>query len=223
MNVIRHASPNFTERRGAGVPHMIVLHYTAMDSAAAALHRLCAPEFEVSAHYLIDQSGQVFELVHPNMRAWHAGKSFWAGECDINSVSIGIELCNLGNHPYPAAQMAALQQLLGNLCARYDIDRHQIWGHSDVSIGRKTDPGPRFDWRGLSRAGFGLWPCDAAIDVALDCAHFMDHAAMIGYDRSAGLDAVLAAVRLHYAPMRHGPLETADCRLVNDLARKING
>ena len=223
MKIIPHASPNFTERRGAGRPHMVVLHYTAMDSAAAALERLCTSEFQVSAHYLIDQSGQVFEMVHPDMRAWHAGQSFWAGEHDINSVSIGIELCNKGVHPYPFAQMAALQGVLANLCAQYDIDPRQVWGHSDVAMGRKTDPGRRFDWRGLWWAGFGLWPRAAAPIVPLNENQFMENAARIGYDHAAGLDAVLAAVRLHFAPMRTGPLDTVDCTLVHDLATQING
>jgi len=223
MTILYRPSPNFTERRRAGVPRMILLHYTAMASAEAALQRLCAPEFQVSAHFLIDQSGQVFQLVHPDMRAWHAGQSYWAGETDINSASIGIELCNSGKHPYPAAQMSALRQLLDRLCADYAIDPRQVWGHSDVALGRKTDPGARFDWRSLSCAGFGIWPRPDLPDVIMTETQFLDQAARVGYDRAAGLAAVLAAVRLHFAPMRRGPLNGADCRLIHDLAEQING
>lgn len=223
MTIIDHPSPNFTKRRGAGVPRMILLHYTAMDSADAALQRLCAPEYQVSAHFLIDQLGHVFQMVHPDMRAWHAGRSYWAGDTDINSASIGIELCNAGTHPYPAAQMAALRQLLDRLCADYAIDPRQVWGHSDVSLGRKTDPGARFDWRGLFCAGYGIWPRPDAADVIMTETQFLDDAARVGYDPAAGLAAVLAAVRLHFAPMRRGPLTGADCRLIHDLADQING
>ena len=223
MTILHHPSPNFTKRRGAGVPRMIVLHYTAMASADDALQRLCSPEFQVSSHFLIDQSGQVFQLVNPDMRAWHAGLSSWAGDTDINSASIGIELCNSGTHPYPAAQILALEQLLGSLCAKYNIDRRQIWGHSDVSVGRKIDPGTRFDWRGLFLAGFGIWPRLGARDLGADEIQFMDDAAQVGYDISAGLADVLAAVRLHFAPMRHGSLDAVDCCLISNLAAQING
>ena len=90
---------------------MIVLHYTGMDSCAAAHERLCDPGAEVSAHYLISETGALWQLVPEALRAWHAGAGHWAGTDDVNSRSIGIELANRGDHPYPMPQMAGLEAL----------------------------------------------------------------------------------------------------------------
>jgi N-acetylmuramoyl-L-alanine amidase len=141
---------------------MLVLHYTGMASAALALARLCEPVAQVSAHYLIDEDGTTYALVPEHRRAWHAGVSFWAGERDINSRSIGIELQNPGHgpdyHAFPAEQMQALIELSHGILARHAIPPAHVLGHSDVAPGRKQDPGELFDWRGLAAAGIGLWP-----------------------------------------------------------------
>ncbi|MCG6902913.1 MAG: N-acetylmuramoyl-L-alanine amidase, partial [Rhodobacter sp.] len=100
---------------------MVVLHYTAMQNAAVALARLCDPSAEVSAHYLIARDGEVFGLVDEEMRAWHAGAGRWGGVDDINSRSIGIELDNTGAQPFPEPQMAALEDLLTGVLARWAI------------------------------------------------------------------------------------------------------
>src|SRR5277367_4083618 len=106
MNAIAAPSPNFDARTRP--PDTIVLHYTGMQSGAAALERLRDPAAKVSAHYLIEEDGRVFSLVAEERRAWHAGVSFWRGERDINAVSIGVELVNpgheLGYRPFPDAQ-----------------------------------------------------------------------------------------------------------------------
>ena len=106
------ASPNFDERPPSTPIDMLVIHYTGMATADAALDRLCDPKAKVSAHYVIDEDGLVAPLVGEHSRAWHAGAAFWRGETDINARSIGIELVNPGHEfgyrDFPQAQMAAL-------------------------------------------------------------------------------------------------------------------
>lgn len=134
---------------------MIVIHYTGMESSAAARARLCDPAAEVSAHYLIDLDGAVEQLVAEDRRAWHAGVSEWRGEPDVNSRSIGIELVNRGHgpdyHPFPAPQIAALETLIRAILTRWAIPAENIVGHEDVAPGRKIDPGAKFDWARLRR------------------------------------------------------------------------
>ena len=90
-------SPNHGERKGGIQPNMILLHYTGMPDNDAALRTLCNPATEVSAHYVVRQDGYILQLVAEDRRAWHAGASSWAGETDINSCSIGIEIANPGH------------------------------------------------------------------------------------------------------------------------------
>jgi N-acetylmuramoyl-L-alanine amidase len=133
-----------------------------MQSAAAALDRLCDPAARVSAHYLVEEDGAVWRLVPEPRRAFHAGASCWAGERDLNFVSIGIEIVNPGHEwgyrPFPEPQMAAVERLCRDILSRHPIPPHRVVGHSDVAPDRKTDPGELFDWRRLARAGIGLWP-----------------------------------------------------------------
>jgi N-acetylmuramoyl-L-alanine amidase len=158
--MIRRPSPNF-DRRTLAVD-MIVLHYTGMRTAAAALRRLCDPKAKVSAHYLIDEKGRTFVLVPEENRAWHAGQSSWHGVTDINSCSIGIELANPGHdfgyRAFPEPQMRSLEALAAEVVNRHDISPARVLGHSDVAPERKSDPGELFDWRRLARRGIGLWP-----------------------------------------------------------------
>ena len=159
MSLIPAPSPNFDQRRGP--PDMVVVHYTGMRTAAAALERLRDPEAKVSAHYLIEEDGRVFQLVPEERRAWHAGVSFWKGEQDVNSVSIGIELVNpgheLGYGDFPEMQVEALIGLLDAVRGRWTIPNGRILGHSDVAPDRKIDPGERFPWKRLALDGHGLW------------------------------------------------------------------
>lgn len=141
-------SPNWNERK---LPiSMVVLHYTGMETAEAALERLCSEEAEVSAHYMIEENGTVHRLVREDRRAWHAGRSYWRGVTDVNSAAIGIELVNPGHEfgyrPFPDAQMEALLPLLADMVQRHDIPRANVVGHSDVAPARKEDPGELFDW-----------------------------------------------------------------------------
>ena len=141
-------SPNFDER---GLPiSMLVLHYTGMADAATAINWLVSPESKVSAHYVVTEDGQVIRMVDEKKRAWHAGRAHWRGIDDVNSASIGIEIVNPGHEwgyrPFPDAQMGSLIPLIHQIVQRHKITRGNIVGHSDVAPGRKTDPGPAFDW-----------------------------------------------------------------------------
>jgi len=156
-------SPNFDKRT---LPiSLLVLHYTGMKSGAAAIARLCDPDAKVSAHYVIEADGQIFQLVDEDMRAWHAGVSEWQGETNINSASIGIEIVN-GGHDwpnndgtlphFPDIQINALIPLIKDIIARRG--ELSILGHSDIAPARKIDPGEHFPWQGLAAAGIGFWP-----------------------------------------------------------------
>lgn len=161
MQIIARPSPNYNDR-APGAINMLVLHYTGMASCEDALARLCDPVAQVSAHYLIDEDGTVYQLVAEQHRAWHAGVSFWKGERDINSRSIGIELVNpgheLGYRAFPQIQMQALADLAHEILARHPIPPDRVLGHSDVAPGRKRDPGELFDWQWLAGQGIGVWP-----------------------------------------------------------------
>ena len=203
-----HRSPNHGPRRGGLRPDLILIHYTAMDEAGA-LARLCDPVHEVSAHWFVARDGRTLALVDEARRAWHAGASYWAGERDVNSRSIGIELCNDGASDFPEAQMAALEMLIDGVRGRWAIPAARVLGHSDVAPGRKADPGPRFDWGRLAAAGRAVLPSGGAA-AAPDMAAFRAALARIGYDPDAPDDVLLAAFRLRVAPGRSGPLAPGD-------------
>lgn len=199
---------------------MVVLHYTGMASAAAALGRLTDPVAEVSAHYLIDTDGRTVRLVAEEMRAWHAGVARWGAVRDVNSHSIGIELVNpgheLGYTPYPEPQMAALEDLLSGLLARHRIAPERVVGHACVAPGRKADPGEKLDWRRLARGGLAVWldPRPEA-DAPADAARFQAAAARFGYAAPAGGEwcaqtlAVWRAFAMRFLPHRAADRPTA--------------
>lgn len=204
------ASPNHGDRRGQR-PELIVLHYTGMADAASARERLCDPAAEVSAHWLVDEDGSVEALVPEDRRAWHAGAGSWRGRGDVNSHSIGIELVNPGDRPFPAPQMDALVALLRGIMSRWQIGPEGVIGHSDMAPDRKIDPGPRFDWQRLARDGLALWHRDAperALSDSLD---------MIGYP-DCGADLRLSAFRLRFLPWVSGPESPADRRAAASIA-----
>ncbi len=207
------SSPNHGPRRDGLRPTLVVLHYTAMPTAEAALARLCDPAAEVSAHWLIAEDGRLWQLVDEARRAWHAGAGAWGGLGDVNSRSIGIELANAGPlaglPPFPEPQMAALERLLDGIRARWGIGAAGVIAHSDLAPGRKADPGPRFDWRRLALGGRAVWTAEAAASGGPEA--FATAAARLGYPvDAAGADAVLAAFRLRFRPWAEGPLEPED-------------
>lgn len=179
-----------------------------MTDAQAALDRLCDPTAEVSAHYLIGRDGTLWQLVDEAMRAWHAGAGEWAGEGDVNSRSVGIELDNTGAQPFPEPQMAALEALLPGIMARWAIGPEGVIGHSCMAPGRKCDPGPRFDWARLARRGLALAPgrCDAPADPAA----FRARAQFAGFTADVSDEILLEAVRLRFRPGARGSLSSED-------------
>jgi N-acetylmuramoyl-L-alanine amidase len=154
-------APGIGERRDGKRPDILLLHYTGMASAEAACRRLCDPHSGVSCHYLVDEHGGIVQMVEEHLRAWHAGQSFWHGETDVNSRSIGIEIHNRGHEAdypdFPESQMAAVIALSRDILSRHAIAPERVLAHSDIAPRRKLDPGEKFDWRRLHEAGIGHW------------------------------------------------------------------
>jgi N-acetylmuramoyl-L-alanine amidase len=213
-------SPNHDARPTGKAINLLLIHYTGMRDAAGALRRLIDPVAKVSSHYLIDEDGTLYRLVDEDRRAWHAGTSYWAGERDINGVSIGIELVNPGHEfgyrAFPRPQMSALIDLTRDILARNPIPPWRVLGHSDVAPLRKIDPGELFDWRALAAAGIGFWP--EPRDGPADLASSQLALARYGYElRSTGeLDpqttACLKAFQRHFRPARVDGQLDAQCR-----------
>ncbi len=246
--MIEQPSPNHAPRPPSAKIDMVVIHYTGMESAEAALARMCDPDAKVSAHYMIGEDGTVWRLVPEEMRAWHAGVSRWAGVRNINNVSIGIELVNPGHEfgyrPFTPAQMAALTGLGRDIVQRHGIPPARVLGHSDVAPGRKLDPGELFDWAALAEAGLGLWPADAPGNEAqgggkteagagtsdLAIAQVQRHLAEFGYDIAvtgtldgAGRE-VISAFQRHFRPGRiDGAIDAETAWRIAALCRLAKG
>ncbi len=160
-------SMNYGERANGRQPDMIVLHYTGMPDVEGAIAQLCTAGTEVSAHYIVLEDGRIVQCVPESKRAWHAGVSFWAGEEDINSCSIGIEIINRGHdwgYPdFPLRQIAAVIALCRGIMLRRKVPSHRVLGHSDVAPARKKDPGEKFPWHSLANSGVGHWVQPAPI------------------------------------------------------------
>lgn len=213
-------SPNFGDRRGVAEPDMIVLHYTAMESAKAACERLCDPSIEVSAHYLISEGGEVIQLVSDQKRAWHAGAGSWGRVEDVNSHSLGIELANTGDAPFSEPQMAALEHLIAHLMLCWAIPPERVIGHSDMAPGRKIDPGKRFDWHRLARLGLAVWPDNSSDSVLADALTFRRDAIRFGYTSSVDDEVLLNTFRMRFRPWGKGVLDHEDCTMMADLAAR---
>jgi N-acetylmuramoyl-L-alanine amidase len=186
-HTIDRSSPNHDARPEPARIDMLVLHYTGMKTAAAALERLCDPDARVSAHYFIEENGRIWRLVPENRQAFHAGVSCWEGESDLNAVSLGIEIVNPGHEwgyrRFPEAQMSSVERLCQDLIGRYSIPPHRVVGHSDIAPERKSDPGELFDWARLARAGIGIWPpaMPASRGFAINPAESLGDLSSIGY------------------------------------------
>jgi len=227
-------SPNHDARPAGTAPDMLILHYTGMTSAEAAIARLCDPAARVSSHYVVEEDGRLWRLVPEERRAWHAGESFWAGRRDINAHSIGVEIVNPGHEfgyrPFPAAQMDAVAALAKEISARNPILPRFVIGHSDVAPHRKQDPGELFDWAWLARQGVGLFPDFAAAraETPRDLAEAQAALARIGYEIpvTGVLDQrtaqVLIAFQRHYRPRDcSGTLDDETGRRIGVLAASV--
>jgi N-acetylmuramoyl-L-alanine amidase len=202
-------SPNHDDRGPAPRIDMLVLHYTGMPTAEAALERLCDPAARVSAHYVVGEDGTIWRLVSEKRRAFHAGRSCWAGESDLNRVSIGVEIVNPGHEwgycPFPETQMAAVVRLCRDILARNPIPPSRVVGHSDIAPHRKKDPGELFDWPRLARAGIGIWPGRSRLRSPAPVEHaraLLDLRA-IGYcTPAAAEEPLIAAFQRRFLPAR---------------------
>ena len=154
-------SPNFGSRAAGKSISILLLHYTGMSDAQKSCDWLCNEASEVSCHYLVDEQGDIIQMVGEDKRAWHAGLSSWGDEEDINSVSIGIEIQNQGHNlgytDFPETQMQSVADLAHDIATRHRINPKCILAHSDVAPGRKIDPGEKFDWKFLHGKGVGHW------------------------------------------------------------------
>ncbi|WP_266160635.1 N-acetylmuramoyl-L-alanine amidase [Dyella silvatica] len=212
-------SPNYDLRR----PVLIVLHFTNQHSVQKSLTTLRTGNSggPVSAHYLIGSEGDIYQLVADEQRAWHAGPGRWGTITDVNSASIGIELDNTGDEPFAPAQISSLLRLLADLTERLRSPRTQIIGHEDLAPTRKNDPGPRFPWKQLADAGFGLWPKGPLIDPPAEFDPWMA-LGLVGYP----LDNRSAAVRAfhhHFRGMDTDTLDAEDSRVLYALTRSLSG
>ncbi len=215
MTPISRPSPNFDTRR-YGVS-MVVLHYTGMPSAAAALDRLTDPAAKVSAHWVVAEDGQVVALVDEANRAWHAGKSWWRGIADVNSASIGIEIVNPGHEfgyrPFPREQMDSVQALVAAAVARYRIDPANVVGHSDIAPARKDDPGELFDWPRLAAAGLAAPIPAGGFDPGWSDAGTLAALHRYGYDIAEPIATVIAFQR-RFRPARFDGVIDAETRTI---------
>lgn len=197
LTIIQRPSPNKNSRI-----LFIVLHYTAMDTAEAAIQRLSDPTTEVSAHYVIDVDGTIYQLVDDAERAWHAGISFWDGHVGLNDTSIGIEIANPGDVPFPDAQMAAVKALSLQLMAKHKIRASYVVAHSDIAPDRKQDPGEQFDWKGLADSGIGVWATPAKVDydksAAWQDADVANNLSKLGFDSKFSLKILVTAFQRHF-------------------------
>jgi len=141
---------NYSTRDLNKTVKFIIIHYTGMKSFKDAYKKLSHLESDVSCHYLISRKGIIFNLLSPNLKAWHAGESEWKNLKSLNDYSIGIELENKGHDhgytPFTKEQYASLNKLISSLTFRYSLNPVNILGHSDISPNRKKDPGEFFEW-----------------------------------------------------------------------------
>jgi len=217
-----HPSPNVEPRRQGFSPSILILHYTGLPTVEKAIDVLSRPDCKVSCHYVVDEGGRIIQMVAEADRAWHAGLSYWQGETDINSASIGIEIQNPGHmHGYPdfpPAQMRAVAALSRDIALRHEMMPHRILAHSDIAPTRKIDPGEKFDWAWLHAQGVGHWVApapldedDAGLTLGAGCERVDQARALLsGYGYKIDLKGtfdeemqkVVRAFQLHFRPAR---------------------
>ena len=254
VTYIEKPSPNFDAR--SRPIDLVVLHYTGMQNAEIALKRLTdpapkagdypgpwqaadidanAPLSRVSAHYLVDEQGQVYSLVPEEHRAWHAGASSWEGEGDVNARSIGIEIVN-GGHDFGAPdftepQIAAVIGLLSDIFGRWPgLNAKRVVAHSDIAPERKADPGEKFPWKRLADEGVSIWPRHVPSNLESDdpVSRAQTDLGFIGYDvkQSGSMDeltkASIIAFQRRFRPSNvDGALDDETLCLIVTLARQL--
>lgn len=217
MSITDLPSPNFNDRK---TPiRFVVLHYTGMETGQAAIERLRDPDAGVSAHYVVEEDGNVQRLVDEEKRAWHAGVGEWRGEIDMNSASIGIEIVNGGHDfglpDFPDDQIVAVIDLVQDILERHDLPPSAVIGHSDLAPARKQDPGEKFPWRKLADVGAAVWP--SLIDEPSDDVE--GDLSKIGYGLDAGGPAVIEAFQRRFRPSAvTGEADEETRRLIKGVA-----
>ena len=162
LKMAENYSPNFSlPKRPKKKIKFIIIHYTGMKKESLAIKRLQNPKSKVSSHYLIKNNGEILRLVPDLYEAWHAGVSTWKNFKSLNQNSIGIEITNPGHQygykNFSSKQIFSLKKLLNFLIKEFRINKKCILGHSDVSPGRKKDPGEKFPWEMLAKNKIGFW------------------------------------------------------------------
>jgi len=236
-----HRSVNWNDRPLDARIDTVVLHYTGMQSGKEALTRLCDPEAEVSAHYMIEENGSVYRLVEEERRAWHAGVSCWQGRENLNHSSIGIELVNPGHEfgykPFPDAQIDSLLKILDGIKTRHEIPTSRFIGHSDIAPSRKTDPGELFPWQQLAAEGFGVFSDKDASDQTLVIEKGMQGTAAIKLNKQLGIvgyhgcdydtigdntERVIKAFQAHWRPtVVTGIYDAGTSLVLSDITKMI--
>ncbi|PHR92120.1 MAG: N-acetylmuramoyl-L-alanine amidase [Robiginitomaculum sp.] len=237
MKITQTPSPNHDART---LPvSLLVLHYTGMETGQAALERMCAGAAKVSAHYMVAEDGHISQLVDESRRAWHAGLSEWAGESNINSASIGIEIVN-GGHDYglpdfPDVQIEALMSLCRDIQTRHNISLFGLVAHSDIAPERKQDPGEKFPWQKLAAHGIGYWPDlklsaktqtlfekgarDRGVAIVQSGLAYLGYAVEVTGVLDAKTQCILCAFQRRYRPARiDGQIDVHTMEILTDLA-----
>ena len=152
MRKLLELSPNFSKKtRKSSSIKFIIIHYTGMQSEIASIQRLKNKKAKVSCHYLINRKGKIIQMVPENKTAWHAGISSFNNEENCNDYSLGIELIGSDTTKFSKDQYDSLKWLINTLKSFFpEIKSSNVVGHSDIAPGRKTDPGPFFDWTKIS-------------------------------------------------------------------------
>ncbi len=219
LNVIKRPSPNHDARPPGQVVDVLVMHYTGMRTAEAALARLCDPASKVSSHYTVDEDGTIYAHVPENARAWHAGTSWWAGARDVNARSIGIEIVNPGHEfgyrPFPREQIDAVIALAKDIRSRHSIPARRVLAHSDVAPDRKQDPGELFPWHQFAAAGIGLWPHErkAVLPISFEKA-LRRYGYGIRPDTEVSLEQAIIAFQRHFRPGKLDGVMDAECESI---------
>jgi N-acetylmuramoyl-L-alanine amidase len=206
MNILQRPSQNFGERAEGSMIDKLILHYTGMKTSEASLARMCDSTSEVSAHYFVAEDGTITQLVDEEKRAWHAGISFWAGETDINSQSIGIELQNPGHEwgyrDFHERQIEALVELAIEVLIRHAIPAKNVLGHSDIAPDRKQDPGELFPWQRLATMNVGYWPSYELETTSPDTSDrkLRENLSNFGYNPDTSFSDVVTSFQRHFRP-----------------------